>query len=274
MNIFFYLVIFCLLILNYKYPTKNNIIELLENNKDYSIILSSLPYYYEYNSNEKIASLYHYIDLLENIENKNNQLSIKLQWFKDYNEIKKIVKYANDRNIVVVISSFLKKHRDNEINTYLKLLNDGLTNNVITLATYHSDIDEKVDLILKKNGRVRLVKGWWNDGDVKDWNNVTQNMYNNGIKLANDNNNHIIATHDFDLLKRLYQKNNMNNIEISFFLFNNNYVKDQIENFPFNIKRKSFYQVYGHKMFNIPLLVLNSNLNRNLKLLYKSIFNK
>ena len=263
------ILILIMMVFSYQTPTKINIKKLINNNNDYVLVLSTLPYYYEFND-DKITSIYHYINLLTDVERKDDYISIKLLWFKENDSInlkklEKIISYANDKNIKVGISSYLKRYKSEEINTYLTLLNKGYKNIFITLATYHKDIDKSVDFILKNNGTIRLVKGWWNDGDIKNWDKVTEKYYENAKKLVKSRNNHILATHDFTIIKKLFDEyKEINHIEFSFFMFNSKFVKEKIKSFPYKIKKKSFYKVYGNKLLNLPLTIFYSNFFKNI----------
>lgn len=272
-----YLILIIIIILfSNQYPTKKSFKNLIKNNDNYSLVLSSLPYYYEFND-DKISSMYHYINLIADNGRKDDYISIKLLWFKDNNSInlsklEKLIRYANEKNIKVGISSYLKKYKEEEINTYLRLLNEGYKNIFITLATYHKDIDKSVDLILKNNGTIRLVKGWWNDGDIKNWDKVTDKYYENAKKLVKSRNNHILATHDFTIIKKLFDEyKEINHIEFSFFMFNSKFVKEKIRLFPYKIKKKSFYKVYGNKLLNLPLTIFYSNFYKNTNLFIKNL---
>ena len=61
-----------------------------------------------------------------------------------------------------------------------------------------------MDLVLAKGGHIRLVKGYYNDGQIRDWNKVTQNYLENAKKIVKSSDYHQIATHDFkNVLKPL-----------------------------------------------------------------------
>ena len=155
----------------------------------------------------------------------------------------------------------------------LILLNKGYKNIFITLATYHKDIDESVDLILKNNGQIRLVKGWWYDGDIKNWDKVTEKYYSNAKKLIDDKKNHILATHDFNIIKKLFDEyKKLDHIEFSFFMFNKKFVERQIKLLPYKIKKKSLYKMYGSNILNLPLTIFYSNFYKNSELFVKSFF--
>lgn len=273
----YFILIILFILISDQHPTKIIFKNLIKNNDKYALVLSSLPYYYEFND-DKISSLYHYINLISNSGRKDDYITIKLLWFKNNNSInlnklEKLISYANDRNIKVGISSYLKKYKSEEINTYLRVLNKGYKNIFITLATYHKDIDESVDLILKNNGQIRLVKGWWYDGDIKNWDKVTEKYYSNAKKLIDDKKNHILATHDFNIIKKLFDEyKKLDHIEFSFFMFNKKFVERQIKLLPYKIKKKSLYKMYGSNILNLPLTIFYSNFYKNSELFVKSFF--
>ena len=58
---------------------------------------------------------------------------------------------------------------------------------------------------------------------------------------------HISATHDFVILKKLYDEYGvrMDNLEIIFLNFSQKFVEQKMTQFPYEIKNKSFYKPYG-----------------------------
>ena len=58
---------------------------------------------------------------------------------------------------------------------HVHLLERGYKNVGITIACYHRVASIYVDLVLAKGGHIRLVKGYYNDGQIRDWNKVTKN---------------------------------------------------------------------------------------------------
>jgi len=228
-------------------------------NKDYKFTVGPLPY--NYSLEKEVIRLYNFVDILNSIKTikytnynreRQNKITIKLIFFKkngvlNFDSLLKFIKYANKHDIMVGIASMMKKDRKEEIDTYLRLLKLGNNNIFLTLATYHSDIDKIVNTVLNQGGCIRLVKGWYNDGDVKSWKTVSENYLRNSKKLVQTGKYHILATHDFDILTKLYGTNgkNMDNIEIIFFKFSQKFVEKKIKKFPYEIKNKSFYKPYG-----------------------------
>jgi len=242
----------------------------------YSFSLSS-PNYFK-NNLEMIRLVEKYINILSQSKFKKKYICLKLNWFMnkdtiDYITLRKIIEKSNIYNITVIFSAFLKKYREAEIATYLKFLDEKFTNIYITLACYHTDIDEKVNFILKKGGKIRLVKGWWNDGDQKNWDKVSKKYIKNAIKLINNGKYHILGTHDFDILEKLYQNytSMMDKVEISFFYANKDYVLTKLKDFKYEIKNKSFYKTYGNILISSYFFITYSNLKRNIPFILKSI---
>lgn len=160
-----------------------------------------------------------------------------------------------------------KTSNQEELDTYLKLLHLGYTNIFITLQTYHKDVFQKVKLILKNGGHIRLVKGWYKDGDVKNWNQVTENYYQIARLLVEDNHFHLLATHDFNLLKKLYDEygSRMNKMEIIFFSFSKGFVESKMKYFPYQIINKSFYKPYGRKCLSLLYNLRHMDIKRDLQ---------
>jgi hypothetical protein len=191
-----------------------------------------------------------------------NMISIKLEFFHTHNEnnncdnnhgvldfdkFAKFVDLANRNDIMIGIDAMLEKNKQEELNTYLKLIKLGYNNVFITLACYREDIDERVDIVLKNKGHIRLVKGYYSDNTVKEWSQVTANYLRNAKKLVEDNNFHIIATHDFEILQKLYQEygSRMDQKQIAFFELYKSFVQKKLSQFPYKIKHISYYKPYG-----------------------------
>jgi hypothetical protein len=243
-----------------KFISKKNILEsksvqykinkITKNNFIFSISL--LPYFNK--NNIDYFEFYKMIDFVsnnkDNYENiyKNSKISIKIRQLAKTQEeqqviLENIIEYANKKDVFVWISCVLKDDLNIEYNTYLKFLNKNYKNVGLTLATYNSSINSKVDNILKLKGHIRLVKGYYY-GDINDYKMITNLYYLNAKKLVESKNFHTLATHDFELLNKLKKEYNsdFNNIELAFFyIYFNNVIKN-ISHFE-NIK--SFYIPYG-----------------------------
>jgi len=262
----------------------NLITQDIKNHPNFNYTIGPLPYYNKKYYKAEIQRFYNFVDILNKIKkthyNHNNRylqnkISIKLDFFKqndilNFDDLKKYVEYANNYDIMVGISSMKRDDRYDELNTYLKLLRLGYKNIFITLATYHSDIDERVATVLNEGGVVRLVKGWYKDGDVKNWNEVTFNYLRNAKKLVESGTFHILATHDFDILLELYKQymDKMDNIEIIFFKFSLNFVQKKLKEFPYKIKNKSLYKPYGKICLSFFYSLKNMAIGRTIKRRY------
>ena len=262
----------------------NLITQDINNHPNFNYTIGPLPYYNKIYYKDEIRRFYNFLDILNKIKktryNNNNRylqnkISIKLDFFKEnnvlnFNDLKKYVEYANNYDIMVGISSMKRDDRLDELNTYLKLLRLGYKNIFITLATYHSDIDERVNIVLRSGGVVRLVKGWYKDGNVKNWNEVSYNYLRNAKKLVESGTFHILATHDFDILIELYKQysKKMDLLEIIFFKFSLKFVQKKLKEFPYTIKNKSLYKPYGKICLSFFYSLKNMAIGRTIKRRY------
>ena len=262
----------------------NLITQDIKNHPNFNYTIGPLPYYNKKYYKAEIQRFYNFVDILNSIKKTpynrtnrflQNKISIKLDFFKEnnvlnFNDLRKYVDYANTHTIMVGISSMKRVDRIDELNTYLKLLRLGYKNIFITLATYHSDIDERVNTVLRAGGVVRLVKGWYKDGDVKNWNEVTYNYLRNAKKLVESGTFHILATHDFDILLELYKQysTKMDILEIIFFKFSLKYVQKKLKEFPYTIKNKSLYKPYGKICLSFFYSLKNMAIGRTIKRRY------
>ena len=201
----------------------------------------------------------------KNINNNyylDNKVSLKLnQIGSNYKEslhnMKQILDYAKKHNLFVWIACHKHKDLDDEMETYLTLLNNGYKNVGLTLACYNNSINDRVDKILDANGTVRLVKGYYKDGDIRDDKLITQNYLNNAYKLVEHDGYHQLATHDFkNVIHPLYlkYKNTKHDLEtndyLEFGFFYNalKHIKYHMKSYKINIKHKCCLVTYGNKM--------------------------
>lgn len=112
---------------------------------------------------------------------------------------------------------------------------------MLTVACYRSEASAIVDKIIDIGGHVRLVKGYYCDYDVDDWSKVGDIFEENARKLARSSNWHTLATHDFDILKRIFTDEPVAHIEVSHFCHARWYVEHEMQSFPIDITHKSFY---------------------------------
>ena len=225
--------------------------EAYDNN--FGISLSLIPYFNRHNVD--YLEFFKMIDFIDNREKdvdiyKKSKISIKIRQLSDNNEnqqkiLESIVKYANNKNVFVWISAVLPEDLENEFFTYLYLRSRGYNNVGITLATYHTSINTKVNTILTLGGNIRLVKGYYY-GDIKNWTLVSELYYLNSKKLIESGTYHTLATHDFVILNKLHNEYNdkFNNIELAFFHSYLNYANKKSQSFNNN---KSVYIPYGNK---------------------------
>lgn len=205
-------------------------------------------------------------DYLDNNVNNNyyldNKVSLKLnQIGENYKEslhnIKQLLDHALKHNIFIWIACHKKEDLQNELETYLVLLNLGYRNVGITLACYHKDIDARVDKVLDRNGTIRLVKGYYRDGEIKDHNIITKNYIRNACKLIEHYGYHQLATHDFrEVIYSLYlkYKNTKHDfetndyIEFGFFYNSLKHVKYQMKSYKIHLKHKCCLVTYGNNI--------------------------
>ena len=154
------------------------------------------------------------------------------------------------KNIFVWISSFHYKNVREECSTYIHLLERGIKNVGIT-ACYHRTASEYVDLILRKNGHIRLVKGYYNDGQIRDWTQVTQNYLENAKKIIKNPYYHQLATHDFkNVLKPLNEIKKLENLvnkEFGFFINAIKHVETECEKYGIKLPLKCVLITFGKK---------------------------
>ena len=200
------------------------------------------------------------IDYVSNMNQKSqlsmyrgNKVSIKITQLEDtsqydqiypsrFDKLLYLVNYARIKNVFVWISAMHPRHARQEYQYYLRLLDIKFQNVGLTVATYNQECSQKIDVILKRNGFVRLVKGIFH-GDQSDWNRVSQLYRINAIKLIlsdhlhDDHNCNTLATHDVDILREMksaYPKE-FPKIELAFFNIAYDYVS-QFESEFSNIK--------------------------------------
>ena len=239
-------------------------------NKGFSFIIGRLPMDFDEKKNEKQkAKSYEIINyLVKDKPNKRNQcpykgdkISIKLMFYKDKSgkilikELLSLLEYAKKRNVFVYIDALYCNDRNLELQTYLTLFKH-FDNIGITLAAYHNTIDKSVNKIILNGGHIRLVKGYYNDYSVKNWQRVKRNYINNAIKLIKSSNFHTLATHDFNILNLLFKNysKEMQNIELAFFWFAKKHVFKNLKGFKYKISMKCFYYPLGNPMGSFEVL--------------------
>ena len=121
----------------------------------------------------------------------------------------------------------------------------GYRNVGLTLATYNKSAYAKIAEILQQGGNIRLVKGLYS-GDITDWDAVTDNYLKCAKILIDSKTRHTIATHDFEILSKLYyySPNFVNTINLAFFYDAESYVNSMLSKMPFT-PRTTFYLTSG-----------------------------
>lgn len=159
--------------------------------------------------------------------------------------------YAKYKNILIWISAFHHTHTWDECMTYISLFERGYTNIGITIACYHKKVDKYVNLVLNKGGHIRLVKGYYNDGEIKDWDIVTQNYYRNALKIIKSPQYHQLATHDFEKvlapLNKIIKLENLYNKEFGFFINSIKHVEREMKKYNINLPNKCILITFGKK---------------------------
>ena len=231
---------------------KKSIQKLLENG--YLTSLSILPIFSE--TNDSYQEYFKVIDYLDSISKpgsifRRNKMSIKIRQLslnkeEQWRHLLDIVNYAEKKDIFIWLSAITTNTLDMEYDYLMRLNSMGCKNVGITLAAYNSSVCKKIDNILTKGGHVRLVKGIY-EGDIHNSDHIDKIYYENAIKLIRSGYYHTIATHDFKILKRLYDYNKKFNdyIEVAFFYNSYSYATSMLKLFPFENKFMSFYIPHG-----------------------------
>ena len=223
---------------------------------NFTVTLSLLPVFKYYS-----ATCRKFIELLDFISSiydtnismyHNPKISIKIfQLSTDpgiaWDRFLYIVKYAKQRKIFIWISAVTRNTLNYEYSFFIKVRKLGFNNVGLTLSTYNSSVHCKLNTVLNMGGNVRLVKGVYS-GDIADWSIVTNNYLICAKKLINSGNYHTLATHDFDILLKLYhyRPNFINTIDLAFFHHAEDYVNHMLMKMPFVPKYKTFYIAYGN----------------------------
>jgi hypothetical protein len=250
-------------------------------NKDFNINITYLYYKGTLKDiNKNIEVFKEIIDYLDDKYSdepnlfKRGKVSIKLNQMgntpeEKNNNFTKIANYAISRNIFIWISAFHHKQTEEEFSTYINLKERGYHNIGITIACYHKEVDNYVNVILNKGGNIRLVKGYYNDGNIRNWNIVTQNYLRNAMKIIKSNNYHQLATHDFkNVLVPLFKQKNLNhlpNIEMAFFINSMKHLRKEMNKYNLEIKNKCVFLVFGKKFRYIRTNFSHISLQRLIK---------
>ena len=252
-----FIIILTYLLFKFKYLVKNNTLKEIKEkineayHENYKISLSLSPVFNSHHDDyKKFFDMIDYIHIKEkNIDMySKSKISIKIRQLgsnklDQFNNLLSIMKYSNSRGIFVWIATVLRSDLDEEYDIYNKLRMAGFENLGLTLSTYNYEVSDKVDQILDNHGHIRLVKGYYK-GNVKNWNKTSELFLKNAIKLAKSKNYHCLATHDFEIIKKINQYKN-SFIEYAFFFNSRKYVYYSINRYNLQLNRKSFYIYYG-----------------------------
>ena len=181
---------------------------------------------------------------------KGNKVSLKIRQLgssrdEQLERFLDIVKYAEKNQVFVWISCVLPVDRQLEMNAYELARNNGYSNVGITLATYHSDVLQRIKKVLDMNGHIRLVKGYYYGNLSSNWDIVTDNYIKGMHLLVKNNKYHCIATHDFNILSEYQELKGKDNLEVSFFYKAKDFVLYEIHRRRMKFKQKSFYVPAG-----------------------------
>lgn len=249
----------------------------------YGVTLSYLP---NFTSN---TDYLHYYPMIDNVAQMNsntdalpfglNKISIKIRQLGNSLEDQSkrfidIVKYANSKKVFVWISCVLPEDRDLEWHMYQLARKSHLKNVGLTLATYHSDVLERIHRVLAMRGHIRLVKGYYYGDLSKNWKQVTR-FYKEALNLlVASGYYHAIATHDFTIIGPLLKENKekWQHMEFSFFYTARKFVRNQMKKWNIDagkIPMKSLYIPYGQILpylkHNLADLDLKNIIKRKLK---------
>ena len=256
----------------------SNIEDSINNLQNHSFSFSKLPQ----NSNDYYYFLYYYQkidDIKQNSNLTKSNLFININYLASgidnkWTLFKSIVDYAYHRNIFIWIESTKKRNLELEYEFYLKIRKLNYTNVGISLATNDKKINHKVDNVLDIGGSICLVKGAYK-GDITAWDIVSENYRINAEKLIKFENNHILATHDFELLNNLKEKyNNFRKIGLSFNYNSINFVLENINKFKnpksFQINKGDNLSYLINNFWELNILNILSTKIKNLKYIFNS----
>jgi hypothetical protein len=152
----------------------------------------------------------------------------------------------------------------------------NLENVGLTLATYHSDVLERIQKVLAMRGHIRLVKGYYYGDLSKNWREVTR-FYKEALNVLQASGYyHAIATHDFTIIGPLLKENRekWKHLEFSFFYTARKFVRSQMKKWYIDddmIPMKSFYIPYGSVLPYLKHNLIDLDLKNILKRKLKSI---
>ena len=169
-----------------------------------------------------------YTTVLEEISrNKlDSDLTVKLQQFGIFKDprltldaLEILAEQAKAHNNFIWID-MERSHTVEDTIKIFEQLDDEFGNVGICLQAYLRRSRDDLDRILERQAPVRLVKGFYNDSDIRNWQKVTDNYRSLMHELLSKSDRPCIATHDLDLVKEAIQRIKVEEIkkaEIQFF---------------------------------------------------------
>lgn len=227
------------------------------------------------NTQQIIDRILYNIDLAR--KNPGTNVSIRLENLGNdsstrfYNMLK-LVDKAYKYNVFVWLSCGHKHMVKEELDTYIEFKNT-YTNLGITLACYRKNIDLSVQKVLSINGKIRLVKGFYRDGELS-WENTSKKYLENSIRLLNSGyTGHELSGHDFKILKKLVNHPNIYLITFGFYFWNRDFAFNQLKKygFPLNLKI-SLYFSYGNIRDILKMFILDANKHNTYKVFFNYLF--
>ena len=277
------IIIILYLLKTYPYNLQKNIRDIRDNKKDYNFILDS----YTFNNKpyvDHVADMIKLIHIasanspkLENDPIKRGKISVRLTQIgysteSRFNNYIDLLEEAKSHNIFVWLSATTSDMRFEEYWSYIRALKLGFTNIGITFAAYRNTSRELAQSIIKENGTIRLVKGLYNDGDLRKYEQERQNFINIAIMLLKTKKYHEISTHDMSILKILNENKNMNDkISFGFYYANDGFVERKLKRYKLTgLPNKTYYISYGSVFYQLFKGLLFGNLWKGVRLVYKS----
>jgi hypothetical protein len=146
-----------------------------------------------------------------------NEISVKLEVFKNYNVFLNFVKSCK---ATIWIDAMLDHNSTAETDFYMRAFLDGYTHIGLTIAACRPDALAVVNKILHmgRSSKVRLVKGFYNDC-YGDWSTVSKRYRKIARMLIEHGGTHVLATHDTGFLWEMYTSYPMSNIRTAIFDF-------------------------------------------------------
>ncbi len=190
--------------------------------------------------------------------NLNSDITVKLHQFGIYGDkklaeesIEEIVSFAAKHKNFVWIDMEQKQTVDGTIEIFNNM-NKRYKNVGICLQAYLKRTEADMNLLLKQQVPIRLVKGFYKDCQFESWNEVTEN-YKKLMKIVLLNSSKpAIASHDLeiqDLAKEIIRTNNLKTAELQFFSgVRDDYAAEAVRQ-SFNVR---VYVTYGRL---IPFLI-------------------